>query len=124
MQSIGIDNQHIPLPATSFVGRSQEIARLTDLLVRPDVRLVTVIGPGGVGKTRLALQIAHEIDRDVIGNVHLVLLANTTDAEAVSTAIAWTLGTTSISSLPIERQMTDVIGDRRILLILDNTGRA
>lgn len=120
MQSIEIDNQQIPLPATSFVGRAEDVVRLSDLLVRPDVRLVTMIGPGGVGKTRLALQIAHEIDRDVVGDIHLVLLANTTDADAVPAAIARAVNATPIGSLPVERRIIDTIADRRALLILDN----
>lgn len=56
MQAVAMDNQRIPMPSTSLVGRAEEIARLTNLLLRPDVRLVTLVGPGGVGKTRLAIQ--------------------------------------------------------------------
>ena len=120
MASLALDQHYIPLPATSLVGRSRELARITGMLTRPETRLVTLTGPGGVGKTRLALQIAHDIDRDLVGDVFAVLLANAPDADSVLPAIARTLGISQIESVPLERRIVDAIDDRRILLILDN----
>lgn len=120
MQAVAMDNQRIPMPSTSLVGRVEEIARLTDLLMRPDVRLVTLMGPGGVGKTRLALHIAHDIDEESVGAVRLVLLANTTEPEAVLATIARALGASQIGAIPLEDKIADTIGLRPMLLILDN----
>lgn len=120
MASLALDQHHVPLPSTSLVGRSNELARIVEMLVRPDVRLVTLTGPGGVGKTRLALQVAHDIDRELSGEVHLVLLANAPDAGAILPAIARVLGDSQVESMPLERHIADTIGDHRMLLILDN----
>src|SRR5690606_106522 len=82
----------IPQPTTSLVGRDVELARLLDMLADPAVRLVTLTGPGGVGKTRLALQVAHDLDTDAVGEIVFVGLASATDGDAALTAIASALG--------------------------------
>jgi non-specific serine/threonine protein kinase len=110
----------IPLPTTSLVGRDTELARVLAMLADPATRLVTLTGPGGVGKTRLALQLAHDIDPDVAGDVHFVALATTPDAESVLPAIAREIGLSQIAALPLETAIAGAIGDRRMLLILDN----
>ena len=120
MQPIALDNRQVPIPSTSLVGRTGELARIMEMLARPDVRLVTLTGPGGVGKTRLALQVARDIDRSRVGEVHVVLLSNAPDAAAVLSAIARALGISQIESIPIEERLANAIGDRAMLLILDN----
>jgi predicted ATPase/DNA-binding CsgD family transcriptional regulator len=110
----------IPLPTTSLVGRDTELARVLAMVADPATRLVTLTGPGGVGKTRLALQVAHDIDPGVAGEVHLALLASATDTDAVLAAIVRALGIGQIEGIPAERRLIDAIGGRRILLILDN----
>jgi|GEM_PF-5310254 len=120
MQIPVMDRQRIPVPATSLVGRQDELARLTDLLVRPDVRLVTLLGPGGVGKTRLALQIAQDIDRDDIGTVHVVPMANITEFEAVLPTIGRAVGASHLGILSLEQEIVEILGTRSMLLILDN----
>ncbi|HVL22949.1 MAG TPA: AAA family ATPase, partial [Thermomicrobiales bacterium] len=120
MQSVAFENQQTVMPATSLVGRAEELARITDLLARPDVRLVTLIGPGGVGKTRLAFQILQDVDRVRFERAHIIFLANAPDADAILPAIARCLGISQVGAMPLETLIIDVIGDRPLLLILDN----
>ncbi len=120
MQQFTLDQRPFPILPTSLIGRSAELARIMALLALPDVRLLTLTGPGGVGKTRLALQIAHDIDRAQVGEVHVAMLATAQDATTVLSAIARALGVNQTESIPIEQRIADAIRDRAVLLILDN----
>ena len=110
----------VPLPTTSLVGRDAELARILAMLADPATRLVTLTGPGGVGKTRLALQVANDIDPDIAGDVSFVTLATTSGVDRVLPAIAREIGLGQIAALPLERAIAAAIGDRRVLLIIDN----
>ena len=118
-----IFNQQLPAPSTSLVGREADLARLKALVLRPEVRLVTLMGTGGVGKTRLALQLAGELDLAPVTEAHIVLLANTTDADAVLPAIARALGVSQAGAMPLDDLIIDAIGDRSLVLVLDNADR-
>jgi predicted ATPase/DNA-binding CsgD family transcriptional regulator len=120
MHAIAMDNQPVPLPTTSLVGRDDELARLLGLLGRPDARLITLAGPGGVGKTRLALQAIHDIDEHVTGPARLVLLANVTDGADVLPAITRALGIPTPGNASLDDELASGIGDRAMLLVLDN----
>jgi predicted ATPase len=82
----------LPASLTSLLGREQETATLHKLLCQPEVRLVTITGPGGVGKTSLALQVAHELQDAFTDGVFFVSLATTTESILIIPTIAHTLG--------------------------------
>ena len=82
----------LPAPRTGFVGRAREQAALKQILLKPDVALVTLTGPGGIGKTRLGLEVAREMAADFPGGVHFVPLAPVSDPDAIATTISQALG--------------------------------
>jgi non-specific serine/threonine protein kinase len=118
----------LPLPLTSFVGREQEFAFVRGLLARPGVpdtpwvrsRLVTLTGPGGVGKTRLALRVAEAICGEFADGVSLVTLAPVHDSDLVAVAIAAALGVRATRERPLADALRDHLSRRELLLILDN----
>lgn len=105
----------IPLPHSRFIGREGDLSHLTDLLHAN--RLVTLTGPGGAGKTRLALEAARTAD----GDVCFVELADTTDGEDIARAVTTTLGVGDGDPelSPISR-LTEALSDRPLLVVLDN----
>jgi predicted ATPase/DNA-binding CsgD family transcriptional regulator/transcriptional regulator with XRE-family HTH domain len=110
-----------PLPASvdPFVGRSAEIAGIIDLLRLPDVRLVTIVGPGGVGKTRLALEVARHAPVDLASGPVFIPLASVTNPGSVSTAIAQALGVQPVTDTGLVERLTAALEGSR-LLVLDN----
>jgi len=103
---------NLPIPATPFLGREPEVRELTELLTRDGVRLVTLTGPGGTGKTRLALQAAAAVADAHPGGVWWVPLAALRDPRLVLETAAKALGATG--------DLAEHIGDKRLLLLLDN----
>ncbi|MEO6469092.1 MAG: BTAD domain-containing putative transcriptional regulator, partial [Acidimicrobiia bacterium] len=102
----------IPEPLTTLVGRDAERAELTHLVT--EARLVTLVGPGGVGKTRLALEVARDASADLEFGGCLVELAPVGDPAGVKAAIAAAL------ALPDPNRLAEMIGDREMLIVLDN----
>lgn len=109
----------VPNPLTSLIGREEEVAMLVERLQQPGVRLVTLCGPGGTGKTRLAIAAANRV-AGAFQRVQFIPLANTTDADHVPVAIARATGVREIGRTPVEQAIADRLLDRPSLLILDN----
>jgi predicted ATPase/class 3 adenylate cyclase/tetratricopeptide (TPR) repeat protein len=113
---------NLPLQQTPFVGREEPVGQVVDLLRRDDVRLVTITGPGGVGKTRLALQAAADLLEDFPDGVWLADLSVLDDATLVPSVIANVLGVRDEGSGLTDR-LVNVLGEKRLLLVLDNFER-
>jgi hypothetical protein len=104
---------------TRFFGRQQETARLVDLLSRRTVRLVTLAGPGGVGKTRLAIEVARRMAGVLAHDICLVELAGVSDGKAVDDAVAAALRLPT-SGRSSSDAIVDYLRDKTVLLLLDN----
>lgn len=118
LRSLETTPNNLPQQLTSFVGREAELARASVLLGR--TRLLTVLGTGGLGKSRLALQIAAEALDDYPDGVWLVELAAVADDRLVALSVASVLGVKESPGHPIEDTLAKYVHDRRLLLILDN----
>jgi len=112
-------NDRVPRPASEFVGRRDELGELVDLVTSDNVRLVTLTGPGGIGKTRLGIEVAHAVaDSFPHGTVFVPLATRGADGfmEAVSAAV----GLRDLGQQPLLEMVCEHLRHRRMLLVLDN----
>jgi predicted ATPase/DNA-binding SARP family transcriptional activator len=110
----------LPLPATPLIDRERELAALADLLADPANRVITITGPGGVGKTRLAIHVAAANAACFADGVCFVSLAPVHDSAVMLSAIAQALGVPQNDAQTLEQLVHGVLAQRQMLLLLDN----
>ncbi len=110
----------LPAPLTPLLGREHELAQVCSLLRRSEVRLLTLVGMGGVGKTRLALVAASTVRDDFADGLVFVPLAPVSDPGQMIPTIAKTLGLREAADRPLLEQLQAALQDRHLLLFLDN----
>ena len=110
----------LPTPLTPLVGREQEIVVASAHLRRPETRLLTLNGPGGVGKTRLALAVASASAGHFTDGVRIIGLAPLTTPDLVVATVAQTLGVLGIGDDPLVARLITFLRNKHLLLILDN----
>ncbi|MDQ3704356.1 MAG: tetratricopeptide repeat protein [Chloroflexota bacterium] len=113
-------SNNLPVQPTPFIGREKEVEAACALLQREAVRLVTLTGPGGTGKTRMAVHVGGQMLLDFRHGVFFVALASITDPGIVASSIAQTLGIMEAAHRPVIESIKAYLRDRHMLLILDN----
>jgi predicted ATPase/class 3 adenylate cyclase len=113
-------NVHLPAQLTSLIGRESDVKEVVGTMSRSGVRLVSLTGPGGIGKTRLALAAGEELAPDYPDGVYFVALASVTEPEMVMPAVAAAVGVPSEGPGNAFELAVDFLAPRRTLLVLDN----
>jgi predicted ATPase/class 3 adenylate cyclase/DNA-binding CsgD family transcriptional regulator len=111
---------NLPLQPTPLVGREQEVAEVTQRLSESPSRLLTLTGPGGTGKTRLALQAAADLLEEFEDGVFFISLAALTEPKLVASAVAAPLGVIETADRPLEEGLKEYLREKKLLLLLDN----
>jgi predicted ATPase/DNA-binding CsgD family transcriptional regulator len=110
----------LPTPLTPLIGRQQEVANVCALLRRAQLRLLVLTGPGGIGKTRLALQVATDLRQDFLAGVCFVSLESLRDPALVAPTIATALGLRETARESVVDQLKGALSSQHLLLLLDN----
>jgi predicted ATPase/transcriptional regulator with XRE-family HTH domain len=111
---------NLPSPHTAFIGREKEVETACALLRLPGVRILSMTGPPGIGKTRLSLRVAEELMEDFEGNVFFVELAPVRDPDLVISSIAGVLSLREVGGESLLENLKRYLEDKRVLLVLDN----
>jgi predicted ATPase/class 3 adenylate cyclase len=115
-----LTNANLPEPPTPIVGRSREVHAVRELLLRDETRLLTLTGPGGTGKTRLALETARELVEKFPNGVTFVALGSVSGADFVLPSLGEALGVEGSSGRSLDEALAGYLSERRLLLVLDN----
>lgn len=113
-------SDHLPISPSPLLGRDQELASLAQLLQNPQCRLLTLIGPGGVGKTALAIEAAAHQRDDFADGVYFVSLASVSSTELLIPTIASALDFTFYNPADLQTQLLNYFREKSMLLVLDN----
>jgi predicted ATPase len=111
---------NLPVPATPFLGREREVDEVVDLLRRDDARLVTLVGPGGTGKTRLAIEAAGGTPECFPDGITWIPLAPLDDPALLLPTVAHSLGVGDTAEASLAERLTNTLASKRALLLLDN----
>src|SRR3989442_10886489 len=112
--------QNLPFLLTPLIGREHQEQAISSLLLRPEVRLLTLTGTGGIGKTRLAQKVAQDLIKEFPHGVCLVQLAPLSDPDLVMPTIAQTLGLRDVKEHSLFESLKAFLRDKHLLLLLDN----
>ncbi|WP_171013103.1 DUF4062 domain-containing protein [Microbacterium sp. 2FI] len=110
----------VPVPYTTTIGREQDIHRVRELLAAGSERLVSLIGPGGIGKSRLAIEVARACEDLFPDGVHFVLLEGVLEPGLLLPTIAYSLGVRDSGDVDLEDRIARALEGRRVLVVLDN----
>jgi predicted ATPase/class 3 adenylate cyclase len=120
LASLDTRRHNLPVQPASLLGREREVADVRAVLLRDDVRLVTLTGPGGTGKTRLSVQVAAELIDHFEDGVYFVALATIAEPALVPSTIAQALELRDTGGRPVAESLAVFLRDRHLLLVLDN----
>src|SRR5512135_2310064 len=111
---------NLPAPLTSLIGRDEEVEAVRRSLLRDEVRLLTLVGPPGIGKTRLGIAVAARLSVHFRDGVRFVALDTVNEADRVTTAIGQSFGLKPVGKQPLAEAIAGYLRDKQTLLVLDN----
>jgi predicted ATPase/DNA-binding XRE family transcriptional regulator len=111
---------NLPATTTSLIGREKEIKEVREYLLKEDIRLVTLLGPPGIGKTRLSIEAARTVSPDFRDGVFFAALAPLDDPTRIASAVVQAFGFMEVGNLPADKQLAGGIGEKKMLIVLDN----
>jgi predicted ATPase/class 3 adenylate cyclase len=120
LKTLDVRLNNLPIQPTPLIGREREVAEIADLLRHGDVRLLTLTGTGGTGKTRLALQSAAELIDEFEDGVFLVPLASISDSDLVASTVAGALSVSASAGRALKEDLREYLSNKELLLVLDN----